>query len=150
VNALPYRSRPRRFLGIEQRAGYRLKCYAISHDGQWPGADWQPALARLCARLPRPACGPGRPGVGLLILHRGRGADYAVLGWWQRDNELPLRLQVRENGAGWRAARDGESVCVWDLELIAFERDAYVSTLLSEAGDPDAIGYLARRAVDLG
>jgi hypothetical protein len=40
---------------------------------------------------------------------------------------------IREpSDAEWRAARDSESVCVWDLQVIAFERDSYVMTVLAD------------------
>lgn len=71
-----------------------------------------------------------------------------MLGWWARENELPLRVVVRYPGsddAQWRLARGEESVCVWDLQVIAHERDAWVATLMSGA-DADAMRreYLAR------
>jgi len=145
---IPYAPRPRRWLGVLDTAGYRLKQYAISLDGTWPGDDWQPALDALLAALPQPTPAPGRSGLGLLILHRGNGADYAVLGWWDRDNELPLRLRIRPTGEDWRAPLANESVCVWDLELIGFERDAWVATVLAGGHDVEAAerAYLARHA----
>ena len=56
-----------------------------------------------------------------------------MLGWWERENELPIRVFVRA-ADGWRPAADGESFCVWDLRVIWWEREAYVNTLL--AGRP--------------
>jgi len=80
--------------------------------------------------LPDPAEAEGRPGVGWVILHLGRDVDYLVLGWWDRENELPVRIWVREGGNPWRVARGPESFCVWDLEVMAHERDAYVRHVL--------------------
>jgi hypothetical protein len=96
------------------------------------------------ASLPQPARTASRLGVGFVIQHQGRGMDYLVLGWWDRENELPLRIWVDErNGEGWRAARGEESVCVWDLEILWTEREAYVGTIMS-SHDPAARGaYLS-------
>ena len=58
-------------------------------------------------------------------------------------NELPLRVFLRD-ASGWRAARGSESVCVWDLEIVAFERDAYVQTVLAEGRAEDVARYLER------
>jgi len=79
-----------------------------------------------------PPANPRRLGVGFLILHHGRTSDYAVIGWWDNENELPLRLLVRDQskGARWRRPKPDESVCVWDLEVIWAERNAYVETAL--------------------
>ena len=133
----PYAPRPLRCLGIEPLAGYALRRWWIDlYEDPAPfAADWQAAIDLAAAALPQDDA-PGRPRVGLLILHRGRGADYVVLGWWDRENELPLRVFVRYPGtddAHWRPARGGESVCVWDLEVIARERAAYVETYLAAA-----------------
>ncbi|MBB5014165.1 isochorismatase [Rehaibacterium terrae] len=146
-----YRPRPRRCLGLRDLGGWMLKHYEISVDGLWPDeAGFGTALALAEAALPQPPLAPGRLGVGFLILHRGRDCDYLVLAWWDRENELPLRVFVRPHGGGdWRAARDGESFCVWDLEVIGFERDAYVATVLS-ASDADLAraDYLVRLLPD--
>ena len=139
----PYAPRPIRILGVEPLGAFVLRRWWIDlyEDAAPYLADWTDAVALSAAALPREAA-PARPGVGFLILHRGRGADYLVLGWWDRENELPLRVFVRYPGtddAQWRAARGGESVCVWDLEVVAIERAAYVSTYLDAAcADPRA------------
>jgi len=137
----PYEPRPIRFHGLRSVDGWRLKRYSITFG---PGPiDWpafEPAMALADAALPRPAVTESRPGVGFVIAHQGRTALYCVLGWWDNENELPVRIFVRalDDGAEWRAARGGESFCVWDLQVIAFEREAYVATLLATvaAGDP--------------
>lgn len=126
-----YEPRPLAFLRLETVSGFRLKCYSICygdqpHDPERFRAAWE----RAAAELPQPAAAPARPGVGFAILHQGRTADYFILAWWDQENELPLRVFV--NGAnGWRAAAGGESVCVWDLHVIAREREAYVGTVLA-------------------
>jgi hypothetical protein len=144
-----YAARPIRPLGVIELRGFRLKRYWIDLE-RAPApdpAEWSGAIALAAAFLPTTP-DPARPQLGFLILHRGRGADYLVLGWWAHENELPLRVVVRYPGtddAAWRAARGEESVCVWDLDVIAFEREAYVSTLLS-GGEPAAMrqAYLGR------
>jgi hypothetical protein len=35
--------------------------------------------------------------------------------------------------------------CVWELPILAFERDAWVETVLSDAKRPDVPAYLERR-----
>lgn len=143
----PYQPRPIRAHGVRDVDGWRLKLYTITHGGAEPALTaFEDAWPLLEDALPEPPVLPGRPGVGFVVLHRGRGVDYAVLGWWDRENELPLRVFVRgpEEAAEWRPARGSESICVWDLEVIAFERTAYVETVMASAG-PDVEGYLGRR-----
>lgn len=139
----PYAPRPIRFRGLRRHGDWRLKEYTIVYgDGRLNEADYAAGLPGALAALPSPAVEPQRPGVGFLIVHQGRGATYIVLAWWDNENELPLRVFVRNHDeAAWRPAAGSESVCVWDLLVIAFERDAYVRCVLSSAGGPDA--YLA-------
>lgn len=144
----PYAARTIRPMGLRQPRDWRLKLYAILFETDrldLPGFASGLELAE--AELPEPAVTAARPGVGFLIAHQGRTAWYVVLGWWDRENELPLRVFVRDAGGGWRPARGSESVCVWDLQVIGFERDAYVATLLAGGADPAAAAdtYLGHR-----
>lgn len=129
----PYVARPIRFIGVAEPHGYRIKRYAIQYGGgPFREAVFAEGLRLACESLPRPAITDQRIGMGFAITHQGNGVDYVVLAWWDNENELPLRVFVRsqKDDAEWRPARDGESVCVWDLEVIWFERQAYVRTIL--------------------
>jgi len=142
----PFSPRLVRFHQILEGEGWRLKLYSISHDGS--EIDWarfSPGLSLARAELPA-AEAPGRPGLGFVIVHQGLTGDYVVASWWDHENELPTRVFLRSDAAerGWRAAGARESFCVWDLEIMWAERQAYVATALATAG-PDLEGYLARR-----
>jgi hypothetical protein len=144
---LPYTPRPVAFCGVFVHQEFRLKVYSIVYAGPFRESDFDAGLRLACAELPQPAVAAGRPGVGFAILHQGNGADYVVLGWWDRENELPLKVFVRPQTADgtWRPARGSESVCVWDLEVIWAERQAYVQTLLN-GGDAETYLNLASGA----
>ncbi|NNG15068.1 MAG: isochorismatase [Gemmatimonadales bacterium] len=147
-----YRPRSVRFHQVLGLDGWRLKLYSISCDGSevdWANFDGGLALVR--SALPEPAPDAGRPGVGFIIAHHGDGIDYTVVSWWDRENELPTHVFAlsEADGKGWRPASGGESFCVWDLEVIWAEREAYIQTYL--AGEPpDAAGYLARHVGEVG
>ena len=149
-----YEPRPRRFLGMELRAGFRIKLYSIALRGvefdrarferAWELAERALPLPAVEAAEPAPLAAPrgedgsvvgwpGLPGVGFAIMHQGATGDYFVLSWWANENELPTRVFVRA-GDGWRPARDGESFCVWDLEIMWHEREAYVRAMLTRGG----------------
>lgn len=131
----PYQPRPLTFLGVREVRGYRLKVYSIVYgDAPFRADLFEDGLARAAAELPQPAVVGGRPGVGFAVLHQGRTGNYAVLGWWDNENELPLRVFVT-GPDGWRPAAGGESVCVWDLRVVWWEREAYVGTVLSGGAD---------------
>jgi hypothetical protein len=105
---------------------------------------FEEGLTLACPTLPAPAVTNQRPGVGFGILHQGRGVSYLVLVWWDRENELFSRTFWRPYGAdsNWRLGTAGETACVWDLQVLWFEREAYLRHVLARAGLPDLDGYL--------
>lgn len=141
---------PRRTVRMETRdaRGWRVKRYAIVFgEGTLDAARFEAAWPLAIAELPEPARTSERPGVAFAIAHQGRGADYFVIAWWDRENELPLRVFVRD-GDRWRAARGSESVCVWDVAIVAAERDAYVATVLAPRSAPRSAPEDVERAIE--
>jgi hypothetical protein len=143
----PFRPRTIRSHGVHLVSGWRVKLYSISHDGsaiKWK--EFQEGFRLARATMPSPATTPGRLGAAFCIAHHGKTADYVVLAWWDRENELPIRVFVRPPSAGarWRPARESESVCVWDLEIIWEEREAYVETVLAKDGRAREKEYVDR------
>lgn len=137
----PYEDRPIRFAGLREPAGWAIKVYEVwMRAARFEPDRFAQGEAMALRALPD-APAPGRPGVGFLILHQGRGMDYAVLAWWDRENELPTRVFVDE-GAGWRSAVT-ESFCVWDMQIMNAERDAYVRHVLADPRHGDLAAYLA-------
>ncbi|HVT37952.1 MAG TPA: hypothetical protein VHE78_02830 [Gemmatimonadaceae bacterium] len=145
----PYRPRPISRLPLLRPGDWTLKRYAIVYDGEFNAERFRSGEQLAVSMLPSPAVMPGRIGVGILIDHQGRDVDYVVIAWWDRENELPIRVFVRERHAEatWRPARGAESVCVWDLEIIWAERQAYVATVLTGGLNGGRLAYLHDDAV---
>lgn len=140
----PWEPRPIRFLGLREHGDWKLKTYSVLYgEAPFDPARFEPGIALALGALPPADAADGRPGLGFLIAHQGLTGDYAVVAWWDHENELPIRVWVRKGEEPWRPARDGESVCVWDLEVVTAEREAWIATMLSPDGpSPDA--YLER------
>lgn len=127
-----YQPRPVSFLGLELVNGHRLKVYSVRHNDQpLDRARFDAGWALAMTALPQPDVSLGRPGLGFVILHQGATGDYLILSWWDRENELPTHVFVRDAN-GWRSAVGGESFCVWDLGVIWWERETYVATVLAD------------------
>lgn len=143
----PFAPRPIQFLEVRAHAGHRIKLYSITYgDEPLDRATYDDALNLALTDLPQPAVTKHRPGVGFAICHQGRGWHYLVLSWWDNENELPQRIWVRERddaSRSWRRAEPHQSICVWDLQIIWFEREQYVRHVLSSSADVDA--YLGSR-----
>ncbi|MDQ8201860.1 hypothetical protein [Pelagicoccus sp. SDUM812003] len=72
-----------------------------------------------------------------VIFHEGVALRYLVLCWWGNDNELFLDVSVEEQGK-WISAGDRYSFCLWDMEVMWHERNAFIKHLYSGVHDIDA------------
>ena len=79
---------------------------------------------------------PGVP--GFTIAHQGRSAAMALVYWWAEENEVHRRAYA---GPELAPLTDTGMACVWELEVIDFERRAWLDDVLINA-DVDA--YLER------
>jgi len=122
---------PRRiaFLGREGR----VKHYGIG--------DARPALAEATRRVAADAIPAGAP--GFTIAHDAAGAALAIVYWWANGNEIHARYFAAPTEVTGALAplHDTGMACVWELEVIDFERRAWLRDVL-EDGDLDA--YLGR------
>jgi hypothetical protein len=147
----PYKTRPIRFLELHLINGWQLKIYGISALRDRPPRDLVDAIKAVAnSILPQPAATKDRYGVGFLYAHEGRnGGGYASVNWWLNENEL--------NHYQYQAPADrlddlqpiektgGTSACAWDLAVIAFEREAWLETVLTNDAGPDLDAYLQRQ-----
>lgn len=144
-----YHPRRVRFLELWESVGWRIKLYHIALGEKGVRGELvEAAKAMARGRLPSPAVIPGRFGVGFMGIHEGRGSNLVFLDWWADENELRHHVFISYPEAP-AALVDVTSTslsgCVWDLGLVAYERDAWVETALSAAGTPELERYLARR-----
>ncbi|MFC4260010.1 hypothetical protein ACFOZ5_13300 [Marinobacter lacisalsi] len=119
--------------------GDGIKLYTISATGQ--PVDTAAYHARLAeVKLARSVDWASTP--AFAIFHDGAGMAYLVLCWWGNDNELFNSVSVL-TGEGWVEDPSRFSFCLWDLEVIWHERNAFIDTLYS--GRPDIQQYRASR-----
>ena len=145
----PYRARAVRFLEEWRHEGWRLKLYGIAYRGDEPRRGLVETAKRLAGeRLPVPACGDGRYGVGFIGVHDGRGANFIFISWWADENELHHHVYAApsdELEALQYITPTGVVACVWDLRVLGFERQAWLEEVLCNPNRPDLEGYLTRR-----
>lgn len=116
-----------------------IKLYTISATGQPVDAGaYHPRLSQVKAA--KAVDWQHTP--AFAIFHDGAGMEYLVLCWWGNDNELFTSVSVHTDGE-WVEDPSRFSFCLYDLEVIWFERNAFVETLYS--GSPDIRQYRAAR-----
>ena len=114
-----------------------IKLYAISASGapvdpQEFVQEWEDAKRRRAVNWSKtPAFG---------IFHAGASMLYVVLCWWGNGNELFTAVSVREEGR-WIEDRNRFSFCIWDLQVMWFERNSFIKHLYS--GAENLAGYRA-------
>lgn len=155
----PYRTRPIRFLHLADLGGWRVKVYGISAHRELPAPEFVQAAGRLAReRLPTPpvwSAPPGegpvvsedRYGVAILIAHEGREGSFALVSWWVGENMLQHQVHLTSAGPPFTfeyLSPTGIVACVWELAVLAFEREAWVDAVLANPSGPDLDAYLAR------
>jgi hypothetical protein len=86
--------------------------------------------------------------VGFIGVHDGRNARFVFVDYWGNENELFHRVFIsrsNDSSALAPAKVSDPSVCVWDLRLQFFEREAWINHVLQKANAPDFQGYLDER-----
>jgi hypothetical protein len=131
------------YRGILEYEGLRLKRYEVVYgEAQFDQKRFQPGFHHALSNV----ASSDRNhlfGGGILIGHQGKSGDYVVVSLWSRENELLSKVFVRYD-AHWLPAQHGESVCVWDLEILWFERCLYVESVLNPACRAPIRTYFSR------
>ncbi|MGH7468650.1 MAG: hypothetical protein ACRENP_11880 [Longimicrobiales bacterium] len=131
---------------------WQIKVYTISQESLTvEPAYLDRCLAIAAATLPTPAVRQDRYGLGFAVIHRARMFNQIVIDWWERDNELRHRVFKAEADASLdfrEITATGEAFCVWELRVLAFEREAWLDTVLSRAPAVRFDDYLARRLIE--
>jgi hypothetical protein len=115
-----------------------IKLYEISaHSRRVDVVEYSDELRRLKAEIGVPWANTP----AFAILHEGASAKYLTLAWWGNGNELFVRVSVQE-GSTWIVDPGKYSFCLWDMEVMWHERQAYIQNIYCE--NPDLSAY--RRA----
>jgi hypothetical protein len=129
VGAMSYSPRHISFLG---RSGV-TKHYGIATHG--------PSVNPVFAAAVRELAEPDVP--GFTIAHDAQSAGLGLVYWWANENEIHARFYSSPlDDPGTLTAYTGAGMaCVWELEVIDFERRAWLSDVLV---DDDVEAYLSR------
>ena len=137
-----YQTRSIRFIGREDLGDWRLKVYGIGTHA--PDARPEFVAATLeAARTVLPEGG----GAGFVIAHDAKTAGLGLVYWWTNENEIHGRFFASPlDDPATLVPNDGTGLaCVWELEVLDFERRAWLEDVLK---NEDVDAYLAKRAPD--
>jgi hypothetical protein len=143
----PYKPRHVRFIRRDEVEGWQLKLYGIALNGEEPRPEFVESVRDLAAGvLPRPPVADDRYGVGFAIAHDARWLGIALVYWWQSENELHQRIYVspKDDPTAFAQVENQPAGCVWELEVVDFERRAWIEDVLARPSGPDLERYLER------
>jgi hypothetical protein len=133
--------RPIRFLDYLTHHGWTLKVYGISYESTQPCPKLLKAAYILALEtLPSLNISLDHYYLGYMGVHDGRGINFVFIDWWANENELyhcVFTSPKHDSGNFTEASSRDPIACIWDLKLIAFERDAWVKTVLRNPTGPD-------------
>lgn len=148
-----HQTRPIRFLQYLRHGEWTVKIYGIcqgalknNHQDERPGETLlrhAQEITRLT--LPTPGIAKERYALAFVIIHQARLFNTITVDWWERDNELRHRVFRAWPEAPTRfeeITASGEAACVWELRILAFEREAWMKHVLQKVPRPDWKGYL--------
>jgi hypothetical protein len=137
-----YKTRSIRYIGREDVGDWRLKVYGIGTHAP----DARPEFVAATLDAAREAL-PDGGGAGFIIAHDAKTAGLSLVYWWANENEVHGRFFASPlDDPTERVPSDGTGLaCVWEMEIIDFERRAWLEHVLK---NDDLDGYLAQRAPD--
>jgi hypothetical protein len=150
-----YAERLVRFIGIWEIKGWKLKVYGISAKRDLSDKETVSPIIIESGRRIAETVFTGNPttnsyGLGYIIFHEGRLADWLLLDWWA--DEIQIRHQLYRSDSADPAAFERVTsdliACIWELRVVAFERDAWIDTMLKSPTRPDVQQYLDTRLPD--
>ena len=121
---------------------WRLKVYGIGTHAP----DARPEFVEATLGAARTVL-PEGGGTGFVIAHDAKTAGLALIYWWTNENEIHGRFFASPlDDPAALVPNDGTGLaCVWEMEVLDFERRAWLEDVLKN-NDLDA--YLAKRAPD--
>jgi hypothetical protein len=144
----PHRTRPIRFARVERVGDWRIKLYTITTHGTTVRPELVAETVRRAPEVyPAPAETDDRYGVGFAIAHDAMTSSIVLYYWWQSFIELHQRLFAGPKADPQLVAplEYQTAGCVWELDVIDFERRAWLADVLANPAGPDVERYLSRR-----
>nr|MBK9653244.1 hypothetical protein [Bacteroidota bacterium] len=142
-----YTTRPIRFLEVYECGNWKIKIYSISIHNEFVKKETiDIAKTNISEWLKNASNYPLETyKIATLILHEGKEGCFAIINWWIDDNMLQQLVYLSNNmdQIEFKLYSDkGIITCVWELEIIWFERNAWVKHVLSNPANADFTSYL--------
>lgn len=145
-----YRPRKIEFRSIARVNDWQVKIYTITFKTEF---DSNSVLHYAISNLPKWLEKAKHPEFethqnAFLIVHEGRDGVWTLLNWWIGENmlqTLTFRTGFDDLESFEETPETGGMACVWELEIINFERKMWIEYVLKKVENPDFTGYLNQK-----
>jgi hypothetical protein len=139
--------RPVRFLELWTPGPWQIKVYGITFGGETPDEALVQAAKEASASIfenwQNETAGFSPTHLGILGVHQGNGFSVVFPCCWANENEFFQEVLIAPlDQPGGLAPDPRRTACIYDIALIAFEREAFVTTMLRNPDGPDREAYL--------
>ncbi|KAB2838188.1 MAG: isochorismatase [Melioribacteraceae bacterium] len=138
--------RPVRFLELYEYKNWKIKFYGIRQGAEKPDAQYLQIAKNIADEiLPQPSVTNERYGVAFITVHQADMFNQIIVDWWERTNELRHHVFKAEANSPEKfenITASGEAFCVWELRVIAFERQAWIDKVLLSNNENNFEEYL--------
>ncbi len=129
--------RPIRFIELFNCGDWKIKLYTITYDGAEISKETIVTVKSDVHKWLQRSQDYALPNykIATLIIHKWKGGHFAIISWWTSENMLQLLvyLATLEEPEKFMLYSDkGIVTCVWELEILWFERNAWVEEVLSK------------------
>jgi hypothetical protein len=140
----PYLPRTLQYVELYDQHGWKLKIYSILHPDKTLNRQLIETAKQTALEFLPDSTEPGHYSAGFISVHQGKSYDFVTVGYWTYSTELRHQSYMKASSASatLTAISTELSSDVWDIRLLAFERDAWVSEVL-KANAPSVENYLA-------
>lgn len=147
MGIVEYQPRTVLFHGVETAGDWSVKVHKITFKNSFAAEgvlrnaiEHLPEWLNRARDLPWP-----NYRVAFLIVHEGRDGVWTLINWWIEGGLLQsTTFYTGDEGPDDFTLRPtaGSLACVWELAVIAFERERWVQRVLSRSGRPELAAYL--------
>lgn len=135
------------FVEVVTIGQWKIKVYTISKQDEFNDPEfYKNALAELPNWLDKKnSFDANHDNTGFLILHSGTEGFFSLVNWWVGENMLNTHIFLtpkHQENEFKLISGDGIAPCIWELEVINFERLSWIKHILKQHENPDFTSYL--------
>lgn len=132
-----FKTRPINFIEVFNCNDWRIKFYTITLDSAVVSTETVHLVKSHLATWLLKSQDYSLPNykIATLIIHKWRGGHFAIISWWIDENMIQILvfLATNEEPVNFKLYSDkGIVTCVWELEVLWFERNAWVEEVLKK------------------